>query len=162
MAAKSTTPAYLHYMQGQMTDKLYNQPPKTSIKPPTRNPITQVDVETEVRKEHTLRPTIGTQAKPQGIAMGEFAAKSKRSDLFGQPINDSKASRKYIAHSNSETYIPTVSLKRSEYQPPERNPITQDSLSDNSVRVRPKISESSAFAHLTDGQTIDYKTRDNI
>ena len=161
MASKPRTPAYMLHMEREMTDKLYNQPPKSSIKPATRNPITQADVEPEPQKTHVLRPTIGIQSKPQGIAMGEYAAKSKRSDIFGNPINDSKASRKYIPHSNSETYIPTVALKKSDYQPPERNPITQDTLNDQNLRVRTKISESSAFAHLTDGQTVEHKTRDN-
>lgn len=162
MAAKSTTPAYMHYMQSQMTEKLYNQPPKSSIKPPARNPITQEDIEQPQRKETKLKPCIGSPPKTQGIAMGQFAAKSKRSDIFGAPIDDSKASRKYIPHSNSETYIPPQSLKKSEYQPPSRNPITQDTLPDNSLRIRTKISESSAFAHLTDGQTTDHRPRDNI
>jgi hypothetical protein len=158
---KPKTPAYMLHMQREMTDKLYNQPPKSSIKPPTRNPITQEDIEQPARKEYILKPCIGDPPKTQGIAMGEFAAKSKRSDIFGVPLENSKASRKYIPHSGSETFIPSQSLKKSEYQPPARNPITQDTLYEDSLRVRTKISESSAFAHLTDGQTIEHKPRDN-
>ena len=161
MASKPRTPTYTLHMEREMTDKLYNQPPKSSIKPQTRNPITQQDLDPEPSKTHVLRPPIGTQSKPQGIAMGEYAAKSKRSDIFGTPLTESKASRKYIAHSNSETSMPSVALKRSDYQPPERNPITQDTLDEANPRVRTKISESSAFAHLTDGQTITPQTRDN-
>lgn len=160
MATRS--PASALHLEREMANKLFIQPPKSSIKPQTRNPITQDDIEFKESSSHKMAPVIYTASKTQGIAMGEFAAKSKRSDIFGDPLSSSKASRKFIPHSSSETYIPTVSLKKSEYQPPSRNPITQDSIETYNPAVRTKISESTAFSHLFDGQQEVQRPRDNI
>ncbi|OMJ79675.1 hypothetical protein SteCoe_20238 [Stentor coeruleus] len=160
--AKQRTPASQLHLEKQVTDKMWIQPPKSSIKPQARNPITQEDIEVPPHPTYKKSPFIGTNPKPQGIAMGQYADKGKKSDIFGEPIQDSKPSRKYIAHSSSETFIPYQSLKKSEYQPPERNPITQETLDPYNPKIRTKISESSAFAHLHDGEGEIIKQRDNI
>ena len=161
-SGKTRTPASTLHLEKEVANKIFIQPPKSSIKPQLRNPITQENVEDPVFSRKKRPEMLYADPKHEGIAMGEFATKSKQSDIFGVPENDFKASRKYISHSNSGDYIPTVSLKKSECQPPMRNPITQDSIDCSHPRVRTKISESTAFEHLFDKKGVDCKTRDNI
>jgi hypothetical protein len=160
--AKPRTPASALHLEKQISNKYFVDPPKPSSKPQSRNPITQDDVEISESKPRKNAPVIARVPGSQGIAMGTFAEKSKRSDIFGDPEESNKASRKYIPHSSSETYIQPMSLKKSDYQPPPRNPITQDTIENSNPRVRTKISESSAFAHLYETEPEVPKVRDNI
>ena len=161
-SSKTRTPASTLNLEKEKANKMFIQPPKSSIKPQRRNPITQEDVEDPVFSRKKKPEMLYADPKYEGIKMGEYAAKSKQSDIFGAPESDFKASRKYISQSNSACSIPSASLKKSEYQPPLRNPITQDSLECNQPRVRTKISESTAFEHLHDQRGVECKTRDNI
>ena len=164
--SKIKTPAASLNYDKAVTNKMYVQPPKQSIKPVSRNPITQEDVEvpTNSKKINPLANSAfpSAEVKNQGIRMGEVAQKSKNSRIFEVPEADNKPSRRYIPHSASEVYIPTVSLKKSVYAPANRNPITQDEIPLNDTKVRTKISESSVFAHLGEEQFVENKPRNNI
>jgi hypothetical protein len=135
---------------------------RTSLKPPNRNPITQVDVEVPKKTKHNSIQFEYSSPRNQGIAMGTFAEKAKQSKIFAEPEAQEKPSRKYIPHSASETYIPTVSLKKSSYQPQNRNPIVQEPINDSSNKIRSKITQSTAFAHLLEDRQDEHKPRNNI
>ena len=159
---KDRNPASVLHLGKEMANKLFIQPPKSSIKPPNRNPITQEDLDIPEGPKHRAPEFLYAAPKSQGIKMGTFADKSKKSDIFGAAEDNCKVSRKYIPHSSSETFIPTVSLKKSEYQPPARNPITQDTISPYNPQIRTKCSESTAFSHLFDQKSEEHKPRKNI
>ena len=162
MATKDRTPSSLLNLERQMANKMFINDPKPSIKPQSRNPITQADIEPPKTSKHRSPDFIFATPKPQGIAMGTFASQSKKSDIFGASDESAKASRKYIPHSSSEDYIPTVSLKKSEYQPPARNPITQDNIPNYAPVIRTKCSESTAFDHVHDQLNEEHRPRNNI
>lgn len=162
-SVKGRTPGQALQLSKEMSNKLFSQDPKASNKPLARNPITQDDIEVKNAPKSLKSPVfLYAEPKSQGIAMGVFASQSKKSDIFGVADSPSKASRKYIPHSGSETYIPTVSLKKSEWQPPSRNPITQDTIPDYAPVIRTKCSQSTAFSHLFDERTEEHRPRDNI
>ena len=156
------TPASSLMLEKQISSKMYIDDPKASIKPQARNPITQDDVHVP-ESTRLSKPAVMLYAQPksQGIAMGAYAERSKKSDIFGVAEDNARATRKYIPHSYSETEVPTVSLKKSEWQPPSRNPITQDTITEYAPAVRTKCSESTAFSHLYESKPEEPRTRNN-
>ena len=156
---KVRSPASVLILDKEMANKLYIQPPKSSIKPQSRNPITQdyLEVSTDSKQQSS-----DFMYSTQGIAMGTFAEKYKKSDIFGVAENHKKTSKGSISSSNSEASIPIASFKKSEYQPPIRNPITQDSISPYNPQIRTKCSQSTAFSHLFEQRNEEHKPRSNI
>ena len=159
---KERTPALTLMLEKQKSSKIFINNAKASIKPSSRNPITQevikVPSSTRLSKPATI---LYAQSKDQGISKGTFAERSQRSDIFGVAEDNTRALRKSYPLSYSEAEIPKASFKKAEFQPPSRNPITQDTIRENAPAVRTKCSESTAFSHLYDNKPEESKTRNN-
>lgn len=123
--------------QLNLTKQMHNMmasPPKPRGQIQSRNPLIPNTLEPEnVSKSRSLVPDYMDSSKkqadrPRGIAKSSFTDKHAGSFAFSyEAPEEFVPSRKIIGQKSSETFEPTVSLKKAAYQPPERNPITQDS-----------------------------------
>ena len=131
----------------QFTVKLSTAPSMPSYRPPVRNPILQEEVNVPVPKTYTFKPINPSPEKKTGIRMGAYAEQFKKSNVFGEPLNEFVPSKKYIAETLTDR-SPPISLKKSICQPPQRDPIIQDTITPELPKVREKIFTSSVFDHL--------------
>jgi hypothetical protein len=128
--------------------KFTNSPAVLGNKPLARNPILQDDIDLPKTKVYSFKAINSSPEKKSGIKVGSFAVQSKKSNIFGEPSNDDFVpSRKYIPETLTDIPAPK-SLKKSICQPPQRDPIVQDTITPNNPKPRDKNFTSTVFNHL--------------